>query len=481
MAATGNNMQHLISRRHLLHRAACGFGGLALADLCSQQVAHAGDAAPTTHFPARAKRVIFLFMSGGPSQMDTFDYKPLLQQHHGRDMPGGIPDLQKSIGRNLKKLQASPFKWNQHGESGQWVSELFPHVAQHVDKLCLVKSMHTDGFDHGTATLRLHTGEDRQIRPSLGSWVTYALGTENQNLPGFVALSPLDRATGTRGYGSAFLPAKFQGTPIGRQGIPFSEANIEHLVNKELPRELQQLQLERLAQRNQQHLQQAGTDRQLEGVIESFETAYGMQSEVPKLLDLSQETPATLAMYGIGQKPTDDFGRQCLLARRMAESGVRFIQLTHAYSDSKTTLWDQHGYLVEGLTTNAAQVDQPIAALLADLAQRGLLEDTLIWWGGEFGRTPVNEGRGGGKIGRDHNPLGFTVWLAGGGTKPGYSHGSTDDYGYYATENRVHMHDMHATILHLMGLDHERLTYRYAGRDFRLTDVYGHVVKELLA
>lgn len=468
-----------ISRRSLLQQAACGFGGLALTQMLASQAA-GGVATAQPHFPAKAKRVIFLFMSGGPSQMDTFDYKPKLQADHGKEMPGGIPELQKKIGRRLQKLQKSPFKWSQHGESGHWVSELFPHVSKHVDKLCMIKSMHTDGFDHGGATLRLHTGEDRQIRPSLGAWVTYGLGSENEELPGFMALSPLDRATGKRGYGSAFLPAACQGTPIGRQGVPFSKATIQHLQNQELPPELQQLQLARLAQRNEQHLKTVGGDQQLEGLIQSFETAYGMQQAAPAMLDLSDESEATLKAYGVGQKPTGDFGRQCLLARRLAESGVRFIQLTHAYKDSKIPSWDQHGYLVEGLTTNASQVDQPIAALLADLEQRGMLEDTLIWWGGEFGRTPVNEGRGGGKIGRDHNPLGFTVWMAGGGVKAGYSHGQTDDYGYYAVEDRVHMHDMHATILHLLGLDHEKLTYRHAGRDFRLTDVYGNVVREVI-
>jgi len=470
-----------LSRRQWLQHSACGFGSLALAGLGAQQASSGPLAARAPHFRPRAKRVIFLFMAGGPSQMDTFDYKPKLQRDHGKEMPGGIPELQKKVGRRLKKLQASPFKWKQHGSSGLWISELFPQMARHADRLCVVKSMHTDGFDHGTATLRLHTGEDRQIRPSMGSWITYGLGTENENLPGFVALSPLDRASGARGFGSAFLPSIHQGTQIGKQNVPFAQATIKNLQNPQMPAELQRLQLARLAARNRQHLAQVGSEPELEGMIESFELAYRMQQDVPDLLDFNRETPETLKRYGIGQQPTDDFGRQCLLARRMAEAGVRFIQVTHAYRDSKTTLWDQHGYLVEGLTNNAARVDQPIAALLDDLRQRGLLEDTLVWWGGEFGRTPVNEGRNGGAIGRDHNPLGFTMWLAGGGVRGGFSHGETDDYGYYATADRVHMHDMHATILHLLGLDHQRLTYRYAGRDFRLTDVYGNVVHDILA
>jgi len=469
------------SRRRLLQDAACGFGSLALAGLCARQSEAAPTAARQPHFAPKAKRIIFLFMAGGPSQMDTFDYKPLLQRDHGKDMPGGIPELQRKIGRRLKKLQASPFRWKQHGESGLWISELFPQIARHADDLCVLKSLHTDGFDHGTAMLRLHTGEDRQIRPSVGSWVTYGLGSENENLPGFVALSPLDRATGVRGYGSAFLPAVYQGTPIGRQNVPFKEAGLRHLKNPRLSDRLQQAQLARLAERNQLHLERSGPDAQLDGVIRSFELAFRMQKEVPRLMNLSSETAATLERYGVDQQPTDDFARQCLMARRLAEAGVRFIQVTHAYRDSKTTLWDQHGYLVEGLRNNSARVDQPIAALLGDLKERGLLEDTLVLWGGEFGRTPVNEGRGGGKVGRDHNPLGFTMWMAGGGTKGGYSYGATDDYGYYAVQDKMHMHDLHATLLYALGLDHEQLTYRYAGRDFRLTDVYGRVVREIFA
>jgi len=487
MAETGSQPAHVaapLSRRHLLQTSACGFGSLALAGLCAQQAAAAQGSNPLAarqpHFAPRAKRVIFLFMAGGPSQMDTFDYKPKLQRDHGKDIPGGVPELQKKIGRRLKKLQKSPFGWKQRGESGAWVSDLFPHVARCVDDLCFLKGMHTDGFDHGTAQLRLHTGEDRTIRPSMGSWISYGLGTENSNLPGFVALSPLDRASGTRGFGSGFLPAIFQGTAVGRQNIPFRKATVNHLRGSNLPPELQRKQLAALARRNRRHLADKGDDAQLEGMIQAFELAYRMQREVPELLDISDETAETLKLYGVDQQPTDDFARQCLMARRCAEAGVRFIQVTHAHRSSKTTLWDQHGYLVEGLTNNCRRVDQPIAALLTDLKRRGLLEDTLVLWGGEFGRTPVNEGRRGGKVGRDHNPLGFTMWLAGGGVKPGHSHGATDDYGYYAAEGRVHMHDLHATILHLLGLDHERLTYRYAGRDFRLTDVYGHVVREIL-
>lgn len=414
--------------------------------------------------------------------MDTFDYKPKLQQDGGKDYSHGIPDLQKQIGRRLGKLLASPFQWKQHGDSGLWVSELFPHVSRHVDDLCVLKGMHTNGFDHGQAILRLHTGEDVQLRPSVGSWITYGLGTENENLPGFISISPQHSAVGTRGYGNAFLPAVYQGTPLGDEGRAIVDSSVRHLTNPYLPRDVQQAQLRRLAERNHAHLRTRDDDPQLEGMIQSFELAFRMQREMPALIEMSDESQSTLDAYGVGQQPTDNFARGCILARRFAEAGVRYVQLTHRDPDNNG--WDQHGHLLKGLRSNTAQVDQPIAALLADLKQRGLLDDTLVLWGGEFGRTSVNEGRGkgaGAETGRDHNPLGFTMWLAGGGVKPGFSFGETDEYGYRAAVDKVHMHDLHATLLHLLGLDHERLTYRYAGRDFRLTDVHGRVVKQILA
>lgn len=471
-------MTPILNRRQVLGSMACGFGSLALTGL-SNDLDRPNPLAPAKpHFVPKAKRVIFLFMRGGPSQVDTFDYKPLLQKHHGRQSPY-IPKLQKAIGRQLGSLLKSPFEWKQHGESGHWVSELFPNIARHADKLCMVKSMHTDGFDHGQAILKLNTGANNFIRPSIGSWAVYGLGTENQNLPGFISISPPEGVIGTRGFSNVFLPAICQGTPIGRAGTPIANASIADIQNKNLEKSLQRKQLDLIQQRNRRHLLASAKDLKLEGQIESYELAFRMQMEAPSLMDISNESSETLKMYGVGEHMTDDFGRQCLMARRFAEAGVRFIQVTHSERSKDIPNWDQHSNLVGGLRKNAAQVDQPIAALLHDLESRGMLEDTLIWWGGEFGRTPVFEVRNNDK-GRDHNPTGFTHWLAGAGVKPGFSFGSTDDYGYKAVENRVHMHDMHATILHLLGLDHERLTYRYAGRDFRLTDVYGNVVKDIL-
>ncbi len=466
------------TRRSFLQSTACGFGGLALADLLAAQ----SPLAPRTPMiPARAKRVIFLYMRGGPSHMDTFDYKPRLQQDDGKDLPFALPRLQVLQRRNLQKLMGSPFKFRRHGQSGLWCSEVFPLTAQHMDKLCVVKSMHTEGVDHGQATIKLHTGAESFVRPSLGSWVVYGLGSENQNLPGFITICPLRSDAGTRSYGSAFLPAAYGGTPIGFEEIPSSQATIRDLSNPRLPADVQRLQLDLLQSMNRAHLQRATADRQLEGSIHSFELGFRMQGAAPALMDLTRETSATLRLYGIGTQPTDEFGRQCLMARRFAEAGVRFIQLTYTSRKLRgISDWDQHTNLKGDLEFNALATDRPVAALLTDLHARGLLEDTVVWWGGEFGRTPVSEGRGGGVSGRDHNPYGFTHWLAGGGVKPGISHGDTDDFGYHAVSSKVHMHDMHATLLHLLGIDHERLTYRYAGRDFRLTDVYGNVVHEIL-
>jgi hypothetical protein len=467
----------LLSRRQMLKQAGCGFGYLALA----AQAAAADTAADKLpHVSAKAKRIIFLFMRGGPAHMDTFDYKPALQKADGQDY--AVPRLQQLQKRNLLKLMASPFRFQQHGQAGHWISEVFPHLARHADRLCLLKGMHTDGVDHGQATIKLHTGADTLVRPSLGSWLVYGLGSENRNLPGFVSICPLRSEVGSRGYSNAFLPAATQGTAIGFEDIPAAQATIRHLASDQPP-VLQRQQLNLLAALNRDHLQRSGGDSRLEGVIQSFELAFRMQADAPKIMDLADETKQTLAMYGIGSPPTDDFGRQCLMARRFAEAGVRCIQLTHTIRKFKSSVadWDQHSNLRADLALNAAAVDQPIAGLLTDLHQRGLLEDTLVWWGGEFGRTPLCEGRGGNANGRDHNPFGFTMWLAGGGVKGGISHGATDDVGYHAVQDKVHMHDLHATILRLLGLAHEKLTYRYSGRDFRLTDVYGRVVHEIIA
>jgi hypothetical protein len=456
-----------MTRREMLQSAACGFGYLALAGMASAEGQN--PLAPkTSHHKPRARRVIFVFMHGGPSQVDTFDYKPRLQQSDGKELPfEPAKGVSNGTGR---KLLASPWKFQQYGESGHHVSELFPEVARHVDDLCFLSGMHTEGQSHGQAVLQLHTGAQILTRPSMGAWVVYGLGTENQNLPGFVTICPTRGHGGAQNYGNAFLPAVYQGTAIGSASTPASSAQIRHIANQRLTLDQQRQQLDLLQAMNRAHLERIGGDDRIEGVIESYELAFRMQSAVPQLTDLRGESKATLDLYGIGTKETDDFGRQCLLARRFAEAGVRFIQVSHSFK------WDQHGNLKGGHEKNSREVDRPIAGLLADLKARGLLEDTLVWWGGEFGRTPVAQG----KDGRDHNPQGFTMWLAGGGVKSGITHGATDEFGYYAAQGKVHMHDLHATILHLMGLDHEKLTYRYAGRDFRLTDVYGRVVKEIL-
>ena len=374
---------------------------------------------------------------------------------------------------NTTKLLASPWKFRQYGESGLPVSELFPHVAQHVDDLCMLHSLHGTNAAHGGALLKLHTGSDTFVRPSMGAWVHYGLGTENDNLPGFLTICPTLAHGGVKNWGSAFLPAQYQGVPLGVASRPATEAKIAH-AEPLRPKSLQRMQLDFVNQLNQQHLQATGPLQELESRIATMELAFRMQAEAPEVIDLSGESEATLRLYGMDEKVTEDFGRQCLLARRFAERGVRFIQVTH--SDSMVQ-WDQHSNLKEGHTKNALEVDKPIAGLLHDLKKRGLLHDTLVLWGGEFGRTPVAQGGNG----RDHNPEGFTMWMAGGGVKGGFRYGATDEYGYYAQQDKMHIHDLHATLLHLVGLDHQRLTYRHAGRDFRLTDVAGKVATEILA
>lgn len=465
-----------LSRRALLSQSAVGFGSLALASLLADESAGqtppANPLAPKSpHFPARAKRVIFLFMTGGPSQVDTFDPKPLLTRDDGQPLPFAKPRVQFNSTGNLLK---SPWEFKQHGQSGVWVSDLFPHVARQADDLCLIHSVHGTNPAHGGAMLKLHTGSDNFIRPSIGSWVTYGLGSENGNLPAFVTICPTLGHGGINNWSSAFLPAVYQGTPLGNASVPSDQARVKYISNSSLAPAIQRLQLDRLAAANREHQNRSGPEPALEARINSFELAFRMQTELPKVEDLSGESAATHHLYGLDDPLTANFGRMCLMARRFVEAGVRYIQVTH--SDSNVQ-WDQHADLKNGHEKNAREVDQPIAALLQDLKSRGLLEDTLVWWGGEFGRTPTAEGTNG----RDHNPEGFTMWLAGGGVKGGLRYGSTDDYGYYAAEDKVHIHDLHATILHILGLDHERLTYRFAGRDFRLTDVEGRVVREILA
>ncbi|MCO6454561.1 MAG: DUF1501 domain-containing protein [Pirellulaceae bacterium] len=460
-------MKRTTSRRDLLKLSALGLGGLTLSGLPAALVRAAGSAAPQQpHHAPRARRVIFLFMHGGPSQVDLFDYKPKLQEDDGKQLP-----FEPAKNINAKpKLLKSPWKFAQHGESGLWVSELLPHIARHADDLCVIRSMHSRGQSHGQAVSMLHTGSDNLVRPSVGAWVSFGLGTDNPDLPAFVSISPASGHGGPRNYGSAFLPAMHQATTIGHSGT-LGNARIDYLGNPRLAADDQRRQIELLQAMNRDHLERTERDEQIEGAIESVDLAYRMQNAAPEVLDLQRESKQVHELYGIGQPNTDNFGRQCLLARRLIESGVRYVEV------STGNKWDQHGNLKSGHEKNALLTDQPIAGLLADLKARGMLEDTLVVWGGEFGRTPIAQGDNG----RDHNPQGFTMWMAGGGAKAGFAYGNTDEYGYYAVENRVHMHDLHATMLWLLGLDHERLTYRYAGRDFRLTDVYGSVVHDLMA
>jgi hypothetical protein len=458
----------------MLQRSAIGFGSLALSGLLADQRAAGATnplAAQESNFPARAKRIIFLFMKGGPSGIDTFDPKPLLTRDDGKELPFDKPRVQFAP---TGKLLKSPWKFRQYGESGLPVSELFPNVARHVDDLCVLNSVYGTNPAHGGACLKLNTGSDNFIRPSMGSWVSYGLGTENNNLPGFITICPTLAHGGVRNFSSAFLPARYSATPMGVASAPSKTARVKFTQNDSISREQQRLQLDLLGQLNRGHIEKAGAFAELESRINSFELAFRMQHEIPQVEDISDESDSTLKLYGMNEPVTEDFGRQCLLARRFAERGVRFVQVTH--SNTKVQ-WDQHSDLLNGHTENSLEVDLPIAGLLTDLKQRGLLEDTLVLWGGEFGRTPVAQG----KNGRDHNPEGFTMWMAGGGVKGGFRYGATDDYGYYAAENRMHVHDLHATMLALLGLDHERLTYRYAGRDFRLTDVAGKVARGIFA
>ena len=466
------NQGDLITRRQLLRQTACGFGSVALSGLLNPAQAATNPLAPQQPpLPVRAKRVIFLFMNGGPSQIDTFDPKPALTKMDGKTA-SFIHTRNRQ--RETRTLFGSPFEFQQYGQCGQPVSNLFPHTAKHVDDLCFVKSAHTDPVAHGPATLFMHTGSSSLIRPSMGSWITYGLGTENANLPGFITICPSSFIGGACNYGCAFLPGVHQGTALGRAESPATEAIFKNVRENLTPRDRDRFDLLQKLNRAQRHGAVEADD--LDTAINSFETAFRLQQAVPEITDLEKESDATQAAYGISQKETDDFGRQCLLARRLSEAGVRFVQVN--YTDNTTTpMWDQHRNLPEEHATHARATDQPVAALLADLKQRGLLEDTLVWWSGEFGRTPYSENG----VGRDHNQHAFTTWFAGAGAKPGFSHGATDELGFKAVQDRVHLHDLHATLLHLLGLDHERLTHRHAGRDFRLTDVYGKVVEKILS
>ncbi len=446
-----------ISRRHLLKTAGAGFGYLALAGLLGHTAPRASADGPLTprtpHFRARARRIIFLFMEGAMSQMDTFEFKPRLQRENGREAPGGAT------------LTASRFRFARHGQSGTWVSELFPHTARHVDRFCFLRGLHTDTPAHPQAVIQLHTGTAlaQLTRPSMGAWLLYGLGTENQDLPGYVTINPSPNFGGAVNYGSAFLPAHFQGTRMNDAG---EMANLRPATAPALQRR----QLELIQSMNRDLAAAPGAPDQVEGVIQSYEQAFRMQARLPELLDLSREPRAVLDAYGVRPGPAGSFARQCLMARRLSEAGVRFVEITQ-------TGWDHHSNLHQGLINQSRMVDQPTAALLTDLERRGLLDETLVLFGSEFGRMPTAQGADG----RDHNITGYPMWLAGAGVKRGFTYGGTDDYGLHAVEGRMHTTDLHATLLALLGLDHEQLTYRYAGRDFRLTDVGGRVVRDIFA
>ena len=453
-----------MNRRDMLRRAGGGFASIGLAGVLADQGLLASESPlvpKPPHAKPKAKRIIHLFMNGGPSQVDTFDPKPALEKYHGQRPPGAERKTERRTGGLFK----SPFQFKQSGQSGIPVSEIFPEVAKCIDDICVIRSMHTDVPNHEPSLLMMNSGITQPIRPSMGSWLSYGLGTENQNLPGFVVLCPGKPVVGPQLWSSGFLPGIHQGCHIGKLD---PKKIVDHINNQHLTPRTQRQQLDLINQLNGLHSEQRSGDDQLESRIQSLEVAFRMQTEAQEAFDVSQETKATRALYGEGQ-----FADSCLAARRLVERGVRMVQVYYGGGQP----WDDHGNIENGHRDKGRKSDQAIAGLLRDLKSRGLLDDTLVLWGGEFGRTPVSEGGSG----RDHNHHGFSVWLAGGGVKGGMTYGATDEFGFAAVENKVHVHDLHATILHLMGLDHENLTYRYSGRDFRLTDVHGHVVKDILA
>ena len=477
-----HNLQHSLlsesrlSRRGALKNMGAGFGAVALANMLHQVSA----GAPTRldplqarpgHHRATAKRVIFLFMPGGPSHVDLFDPKPLLSRRDGESQTFIHPISGR---KRTEKLRRSPFRFTRHGQCGTPVSQLFPEVARHVDDIAVINSMHADNVNHNGACLQMCTGEQAFSRPSVGAWLLHGLGTENQNLPGFVSISPNQPAQGAPLWGSAFLPATFQGTFVQDLDHP-----IRNMGNSRFGITTQRQQLDLLHQLNDLHKENNPAESALDARIGAFELAFRMQQRAPEAFDLQHQSAATERAYGLNDPVTDIFGRQCLMARQLVEQGVRMVLLFHTKSSvaSACQLWDHHTDVEPGLIDTCAATDKPIAGLLGDLKQRGLLDDTLVIWSGEFGRTPTSEG----ETGRGHHPFGFTTWMAGGGVKGGMVHGSTDEFGWHAAADHVHVHDLHATVLHLMGLDHERLTYRFGGRDFRLTDVSGNVVQQLLA
>lgn len=463
------------TRRELLARSGMGLGALA----CGSLFAETASAVPTNpllskspHFPARAKRIIHLFMNGGPSHIDSFDPKPLLAKYAGKEIPKHLPTERKT-----GAAFPSPYKFQRYGESGIEVSEIFPHTAACIDDIAVIRSMHADVPNHEPSLMLMNCGEARQIRPSLGSWMVYGLGTENQNLPAFIAMCPGGYPIQeSQNWQAGFLPGVFQGTYVDTKHTDIQKL-IANIRNRSIPphQQLQQLQL--LRRLNERHQRQRGSDPQLEARIQSFELAFRMQSQAANAFDVSQEPQHIQQAYGPGTQ-----ARQILIARRLVERGVRFVQVWHGAGQP----WDNHDDIEVNHRRLAQQCDQAIGALLTDLKQRGMLQDTLVIWGGEFGRTPTVElpkkGSNAGKVnGRDHNHYGFTMWMAGGGVRGGYVHGATDEFGFQAVENKVHVHDLHATILHLLGFNHEKFTFRHAGRDFRLTDVHGNVVHDLIS
>jgi len=457
------------TRREALQRMGTGMGVLGFAGILADEGALASSsnnplAPKQPHFAPRAKSIIHLFMNGGPSQVDTFDPKPALEKYNGQ-RPS---DADLKTERRTGGLLMSPFKFKKYGKSGIEVSDIFPHVGSCIDDICVIRSMHTNIPNHEPSLLMMNSGESQPTRPAMGSWLLYGLGTENQNLPGFVVLCPGKPVVGPQLWSNSFLPGIYQGTHINHSGDVDPKKVIAHISNAYLPQSAQREQLDLLTKMNELHLaRRGGSDNRLEARIESLEMAFRMQSEAQEVFDLAKETKETREAYGSGQ-----FANGCLAARRLVESGVRMVQLYYGNGQP----WDDHGN-IKGHADKARNVDKPIAALINDLKQRDLLKDTLIVWGGEFGRTPVAENGNG----RDHNHHGFTMWLAGGGVKGGMTYGSTDEFGFAAVDKKVHVHDLHATILHLMGLNHEKLTFRYSGRDFRLTDVHGRIVEEIVA
>jgi hypothetical protein len=465
-----------LDRRSFLRQAGCGFGALALAALAAEGEVSLGEerrdplSPKMTHFPAKAKNVIFLYMDGGPSQVDTFDPKPRLNDEHGKPFAMKIEPTQFN---NNGSTFGCPWKFQKHGDSGIPVSDLFPNVAKHVDELAVIRSMTSEFPEHTSANYFLHTGTGIQGRPSMGAWFGYGLGSECRDLPGFVVIhGGLIPPGGLDNFGSGFLPASYQGSIFAASDPP-----VANVIRTEATDKLQTNKLALLKQLDEQRLALAGKNDAIESAIANYELAYRMQTVVPGLTDLKDETDATQRLYGLdaAYAQTASFGRQCLLARRLVERGVRFIELTCPSVGHDR--WDQHSGLAKGHEDNARAVDQPIAGLLADLKQRGLLNETLVVWSGEFGRTPFAQG----SDGRDHNPFGFSLWLAGGGVKGGTIYGQTDEFGYKVVENKAEIYDLHATMLHLLGLDHTKVTFRFSGRDMRLTDVHGHVIRDVIA